>query len=400
MRFIIDSNNFLDHQKEWWNLNNFIKLLVGGYGCGKSYIAALRAIYLSYINSPHPGMLVSPTFPIAKKTLIPHLKDIMTRAGLKWHHNKTDNEFYINNWEGKFWVASADNPDSLRGPNLAWAGLDEPFITKKDAFEQMLARIRVGDHRELFLTGTPESLNWGYDIAMNDDNRYDIGVVKGKTKNNPYLPESYYEMLTAAYNDEMVKAYLNGEFVNLNQGRVYEFDREVNTLHIDTHGWQIGAGIDFNVDYMSAVIFAYSSNHLHFFDEIRQANSNSFNLSSTLALKHPGINIYPDATGAARKSSSTKSDHSIFKEDGFRIKSGFTNPRVMDRVNAVNKGLRNKYITVEPGTCPYLVKDLERNVWVSGDIDKKSDPSLTHAGDAAGYAVYNLFPVLKREVLI
>ena len=399
MKFIIDTANFLEHQKEWWFLPNFIKLLVGGYGSGKSYIGALRAIYLSYLNSPEPGMLVSPTYGMAKKTIIPHIKDILTRAGLKWYHNKSDNEFYINNWQGKFWIASADNPDSLRGPNLAWAGIDEPFITKKDAFDQMLARIRVGEHQELFLTGTPESLNWGYDIAMNDGGKYDIGIVRGKTANNPYLPETYYEMLKSAYSPEMVKAYLNGEFVNLNQGRVYEFDRKKHLRLIDIDGWDIGAGLDFNVDYMSAEIFAVSSSHLHFIDEIRLANSNSFELAEKLAKKYPGINVYPDATGASRKSSSSKSDHAIFREAGFTIKSRKQNPRVMDRVNAFNKGLRNNYITIQPGRCPNLVKDLERNVWDSGDIDKKSDLSLTHAGDAAGYPVHYLFPVIKRTAI-
>ena len=321
MIFKIKKANFLEHQREWWDLPNFIKLLVGGYGSGKSYIAAMRAIALSYLNRPHPGMLVSPTYGMAKKTIIPHLKDILTRSKLRWHHNKTDNEFTIANWNGRFWVASADNPDSLRGPNIAWGGLDEPFIMSKDAFEQILARIRVGTHRELFMTGTPESLNWGYDIATNDEGKYDIGIVKAKTKNNPYLPKEYYQTLKSAYSSEMIKAYLEGEFVNLNQGRVYSaFNRDEAVKKVnDIENLEICAGLDFNVDYMSAEIFRNGNGWVHFIDEIRLTNSNSFELADKLAEKYPGIRVFPDASGAARKSSSSKSDHQIFIDAGFRV---------------------------------------------------------------------------------
>ena len=83
-------------------------------------------------------------------------------------HNKTDSEFIFHDWGGRFWVGSGDDPDSLRGPNLAWGAIDEPFIQDKMVLDILLSRIRVGktEDRELFLTGTPEELNWGYDLAI------------------------------------------------------------------------------------------------------------------------------------------------------------------------------------------------------------------------------------------
>ena len=262
-----------------------------------------------------------------------------------------------------------------------------------------MARIRVGDYREIFLTGTPESLNWGYDIATNDDKRYDVGVVRGKTKDNPYLPQEYYDSLRRAYSPEMVRAYLNGEFVNLNKGLVYdEFKREINIKKMDYKNLEICAGIDFNVDYMTAEIFAKGNGWIHYFDELRLKNSNSFDLADQLKKKYPNIVIYPDASGAARKSSSTKTDHQIFKDEGFRVKAEKKNPFVRDRGNAVNKLIRTGNLTIEPGTCSHLVKDFERLVWRSGDIDKVTDPTLSHASDAGGYPIAYEFPIRKREV--
>lgn len=398
MIFKIKTANFLSHQKAWWNLPNYIKLLVGGYGCGKTYIGALRSLYLSHQNAGNPGMYVSPTYKMAKKTVIPTIKDICNRAGIRLKYNQTDAEFFIENWGGHFWIGSGDDPDSLRGPNLAWGGIDEPFIQKIDVFEQMLARIRIkGACSELFLTGTPEELNWGYEIAMNDSGKYDIGVVRGLTQENNHLPPAYLQTLENAYADEMKAAYLRGEFVNLTSGRAYKpFVREKHVRTQSIQGLPIYAGLDFNVDYMTAEIFANGNGRVHFFDEIRLSNSNSFELADKLKEKYPNIRVYPDASGSMRKSSSTKSDHQIFRDAGFHIIANNANPRIMDRINAVNKLLLHDNLTVEPGRCPKLVADFERNVFKNGDLDKQSDLALTHAGDAAGYPIAYLYPVRSK----
>lgn len=399
MNFRINGKKFLPHQREWWLLQNFIKLLVGGYGCGKTYIGALRAIYLSYVHQGLYGQYVSPTYKMQKKTIIPTLRDIFTRSGLQVTHNKTDGEFTIHNWNGHIWLGSGDDPDSLRGPNLAWAGIDEPFIQDKEVLNQMLARVRVGESgkREIFLTGTPEQLNWGYDLYVNDGNHYDVGVVFGKTRDNAYISEDYYNTIYNAYTPEMREAYLNGKFINLREGKVYKpFDREKHIIHKDIDGLEICAGQDFNVDYMTSEVFALGNGWMHFIDEIRLGYSNSFEAAEILAHKYPGVRVWPDPTGGYRKSAATRSDHAIFQERGFRVHSERRAIPVMDRVNAVNKLLMNGHFTIEPGRCEWLIRDLERNTWKSGDINK-DEKEMTHAGDAAGYAVHYLYPVISRK---
>ena len=399
MNVIIDQKNFLPHQLKWWNLRNFIKILVGGFGCGKTFIGALRAIYLSHLHAPLPGQYISPTYDMMMKTIVPTIKGIALESGLDVTYNHSMKRFHIANWDGEIWLGSGDNPDSLRGPNLKWAGIDEPFIQKPDVMTFMLSRIRPRvKGEELFLTGTPEELNWGYDLCMNDSNKYDIGFVVGKTKDNVFLGKEYYDTLSSAYSKEQREAYLEGKFVNLKVGRAYKaFDRDKHIRHMDVDGLEICAGIDFNVDYMSAEVFAHGNGWMHFIDEIRLSNSNSFELADALARRYPGIRIYPDATGSTRKTSSTKSDHQIFRDAGFTIYARRENPRVMDRVNAVNSMFMNDRLSIEPNKCEWLVKDLERVTFKSGDLDKTSDPALTHASDGAGYAVAYLYPVQKRE---
>jgi len=397
-RIIINTKNFLPHQLRWWELTNFIKLLVGGMGSGKTFVAVLRAIYLSYIHRPTPGVLISPTYQMLKRTIIPTLNEIINRSGLTVTYHKTDHEVTIHNWGGKFWLASGDEPDSLRGPNLAWVGIDEPFIQKRDVFDIAVSRVRAGieDKRELFMTGTPESLNWGYDLTM--DSEADIGFVVGRSYDNPYLGEDFVKHMEAVYTPEMKEAYIEGKFVNLKQGRAYKsFDRDKHITRKQLPNLEIQAGIDFNVDYMTAEVFINANGYIHVIDEIRLSYSNTFELADKLSFKYPNIRVWPDPSGSGRRTSATKSDHQILKDAGFKVMIIQKQIPVLDRINAVNSMLIQDRLSIEPGKCDWLIKDFERVVYKSGDLDKTTDVSLTHASDALGYAVHGLYPVLKRR---
>ena len=221
-----------------------------------------------------------------------------------------------------------------------------------------------------------------------------MGIVYGSTLNNSYLPQQYKDNLLSAYSPEQIDAYVYGKFVNLTQGRVYrEFERDKHVMEREVQDLSIGIGMDFNVDAMSSIVFYKGTNWIHVFDEIRLKNSNTFEMCNVLKDKYPDATIYPDATGSARRSSATQSDHDIIRKAGFKIRSPRKNPPVRDRVNAVNKLLRDENFSCY--NCPNLIMDLERNVWKSGDIDK-TDPEQSHASDAIGYAIEYLFPIRSR----
>ncbi len=409
MTYAIRKADMRPHQRAWWDLDHYIRLLVGGKGCGKTHIGALRAIWLSHVNAPAPGICVSPSYPIAWRTIIPTLKSMLRRAGLSYHYNDLRKAFHIRDWDGAIWLGSGELPDSLVGPTLAWAWIDEPFLQKKGVFDEMIARVRHADaaRREINLTGTPEALNWGYDVAMNDEGRYDLGMVVGRTRDNPSIPSQTIAAMEMAYTEQMRAAYLEGRFVNLTAGRVYSpFDRDRHLLsrpHLPASRLLLEAGIDFNVDHMTALVFVRGPNWLHVIDELRLSNANTFQLAAALGETYRGITVYPDPAGNARHSSATRSDHQILRDGGFTVVAHRAAPPVRDRVNAVNGLLLGNddggpLLTLEPGRCPWLVKDLEQNVWRSGEIDKLSDRSATHAADALGYAVEYQFPIQPQGV--
>ena len=69
MKFRIDKRRMLPHQVAFWELPNFVKLLVGGYGCGKTHIGAVGSIYDSFVNAPAPHLYVSPSYKQVRKTV-------------------------------------------------------------------------------------------------------------------------------------------------------------------------------------------------------------------------------------------------------------------------------------------------------------------------------------------
>lgn len=107
---------------------------------------------------------------------------------------------------------------------------------------------------------------------------------------------------------------------------------------------------------------------------------------------------YPDSTGSGRHSSSAYSDLDIVRRNGFKVNVAHINPKVVNRVNAVNKQLANNNVRIDP-SCKMLIGDLEKVTNKEGtrDIDK-SNKNLTHMSDAFGYGITWEYPVVKPAI--
>jgi hypothetical protein len=123
---------------------------------------------------------------------------------------------------------------------------------------------------------------------------------------------------------------------------------------------------------------------------------------------HRGIvELHGDASGGALRSSSVSgSDWDLITQIlkrvfGGRLRRGYpnANPSVRARVNAVNARLRNADDVVGALFCARNAKRLAADVdatmvldGTAGELDKDSDPSVTHLSDAFGYYVFMKHP--------
>jgi hypothetical protein len=415
-RKVLTVGGFWEYQRRWWELPNFIKALVGGFGSGKTLVGCKRIISSALQNAPVPVATVSPTFPLARHTVISTIQELLAgkRANLGrrfwWTFNQSSHEFTIKyrGRRAKIIVYSGELPKNLRGPNLGAAYIDEPFIQDQEVFKQMIARVRHpdADYLEVFLTGTPEQLNWGYDLCIGEDKEYqDVGVVHASTRENRVLDSAYIKRLEAAFSDKEVQAYVDGGFVNLSVGNVYHaFDPNNNVATLPMpEGAELGAGMDFNVDPMSAAVFWFSGNHIHFFREYELENADTEFMCDTLseAFGDSLRVVYPDASGASRKSSSPggKTDFWYLRKAGYTVDAPPSNPHRRDRYNAVNGKLKARdgsiTCTVAP-ECRNLVKYL--STYTYANMNKTDGKKMSHLLDAFSYPIARLFPVDKESL--
>lgn len=385
------------HQRLWWDAPNFTRALVTGYGGGKTYIGAKRAIALALHNAPAPVLFVSPTYALAKRTIIPAITDLLDGKRMSYTYNKTDHEFNILARKGaRIWIASGDEPNRLKGPNISACLIDEPFIQSKEVYDQCVARVRdpASKRMELDLLGTPEQLNWGYDLCTQDPN---IFLVQASTKENRALSPDYYSRLANAYTDKALLAYGEGQFVNLSTGLVYyAFEPSKHVVEPKVEWFNsvsVRAGMDFNVNPMSAVVFVYHNDVMTIIDEIQLTDANTDAMARRILERHPGVVwVYPDASGGARKTSAPIgiTDHVILQEHGYRVQCHPSNPPVRDRENAVNGALAHGKLRIW-STCKNLIKAMTQ---YTHELKHKQQ-ELSHIIDAMGYPVEYLMPLTR-----
>ncbi|MHC4372180.1 MAG: terminase large subunit domain-containing protein, partial [Planctomycetota bacterium] len=404
----------LPKQREWWNLPNDIKIYVGGYGCGKTYVLAKWLIAMTlknaYEDASVPGAYISPTHAMARETVFETIRSLLygkcnalrsqrRSNGEKWpeldfEEHKSSLGFTMrlgtDRRPGRLLCFSGETPERMKGVNLAFVGIDEPFVQDIDVLNQSIARTRHPKAKQIqiAMTGTPEQLNWGYDLIEGElQHRYDVGWVRASTRDNITLKKNYVDKMVAAYDDRLRAAYVEGEFVTLSDGLVYYgFDLNKNLIDAKMpEGAELGVGMDFNVDPMAFCLFwKWRNERMHIMEEFELPNSDTEYACSMLKERFwdKGLRkIYPDASGAARSTNAPggKSDFHYIKQAGFIINAKHENPLRKDRYNSVNSAFKHMRLTVSP-KCQKLKRSLL--TYCHELMKKESQKAMSHLLDA------------------
>lgn len=206
----------LSYQERFLRYGPTYSAFISGIGAGKTTALIQRiALNVQYWNPGQTGVVVTPTVPSLRNVLIPELR--------KWGY------LDIGDWEPskKRWklpngatviFESADNArkiQRLRGPNIAWFGMDEPSSIAADAWDIMVGRLREGEYLNAFLTGTPKGYNWVYDTFIGDGGLDDTNVVQDiETGDNPHLPEIYTDQIVEQYEGRFYDQEVKGQFTD------------------------------------------------------------------------------------------------------------------------------------------------------------------------------------------
>jgi hypothetical protein len=377
-----------------------------GYGAGKTRALCAKAVMLAAANQGFIGAVMEPTGPLIRDIWQNDFDDFLEAYDIPYTFRASPLPEYMLHLPGgdtKILCRSFENWSRIIGLNLAWVLADEidtvtPAIANK-AFPKILGRLRSGNVRQFAAASTPEGFRWMWNTFGSDDaqQRTDRKLIKMRTADNPHLPPDFIERLQANYDPQLLRAYLDGEFVNLTTGQVYDrFDRakHIVTDLPDISEQPLRVGVDFNIGNMSAVIAIRQSNTLLVVDEISGAHDTDA-LAQEIKRRYPDHRIYayPDASGGNRSTNASQTDIQILESYGFSNQSPKSNPGVRDRVAAVQALLENGKGQVRltiAATCRKVIECLELQSYSEkGDPDK--DGGYDHMNDALGYVIWREF---------
>ena len=213
--------------------------------------------------------------------------------------------------------------------------------------------------------------------------------IQGNLEN---VDDEYLKLLESMPEAER-KRFLLGEYDDSNNGAaVYAFNETEHVSEIAKKlPGTVWVGSDFNIDYNSDVICSQHAHGLYVWSE-SQIAGDTFKKADSLKKKGAiSTSVVCDSTGGARRTSGM-SDHKILKDAGFNVVH-FQNPFVIDKIANLNRCLMLGLIKINPN-CKKLIRDLKQLVWDKhGQLDQKTDPSLSHLVDSLAYLCYKLYPI-------
>lgn len=201
-------------QQKFLQSSALLRAFVGGIGSGKSFIGALDMLRRS-----KPGRLylvTAPTYPMLSDATFRSLTGLASDLGIIGPGDaKTSPPPSVKLRNGaEVLFRSTDNPEMLRGPNLSGVWMDEASLSKQDAFDILIGRLREGGEQGwLTATFTPKGkAHWTY--KMFGTGQPDTELIHARSDENPFLPPSFVSNVRKRYTEQQARQELGGVFID------------------------------------------------------------------------------------------------------------------------------------------------------------------------------------------
>jgi len=391
--------------------------VVAGRGSGKTVLCRRKMILDMALSKPWNDPLyyyVLPTFQQAKRVAwYPFLRDIPEN----WYNprtgvNRTDLSIELYNGS-KLYIIGADKPARLEGNQADWVMVDEGSDQKPGLVENTIFPMLTRKNGKFTRLGIPKRTGIGrvefreyYERGM----RGEGGVKSFFWKTIETCTPKELELIEARRANMDPKNYeeqYEAKWLDIG-GSVYYGFTEANLSHEAKYDpkLEIMVGCDFNVTPMSWTLGHFDNGKLYIFDEIHLEDTHTQATMDYLHAKYythmAGWRFFGDASGRARKTSATRSDYAIIKNDSRfgqkKVHFPPRNPHVRDRVASVNRAFQNAageiscYINPK---CAKLIRDLNSMSYIENtmELEDYSGTQIGHMSDAFGYKVHWLMPI-------
>ena len=379
--------------------------IVGGLGSGKSKAGTFRLIRLMLADPGANGAYYMPVYDLLTLRAIPGVEEDLTQLGYAFKTNKSSYTIDIIGY-GTIIFRSYDRPERIIAYEVAHSICDELDTLPKDKASLVWRKISERNRQKrdgmntLGLVTTPDQGVNGF-VYEKWVKKQQPGYVlyKASTYSNKWLPSDYADQILANYDPILAQLYLEGEFVSLNQNKIYHFfDRTKHHTQrvITDNDRMLHIGLDFNIGGCAAVVFIIENNNPIAVDEFTSHDTQDF-INNLTRYESKTCIIYPDASGKAGRTNSSQSDISMIAQAGYQLQYKPSNPAVRDRINAYNGLLSHNRLLINTDTCPNLTNALETQGYDDkGDPEKwNTHPAIDDWADSSGYFIAFKYPVIR-----
>ncbi len=268
----------------------------------------------------------------------------------------------------------------------------------EEAWPRLLGRLRAGNHRQMFVTTSPEGFKHTYKIFVTDQHKNHSHMIQASSLQNHFLPKDYFDTMYENYSEKQLESWLYGKFVNFNQSNVFDFNRKHNhaSINIDKSDKNLVLAQDYNVGGNVTLVALIQNEEVFVFDEI--TTKNTFESRDAIINEYGGkfLECAGDSSGSNTSSNSEQSNNDIMNEiPNFYFIQGTRNPSIQDSIIAVNAALRNQRLWIDTAKCPQLTQALEQMAFTK---EGKYPKYHTHPGpddfaDCLRYMIWAKAPI-------
>lgn len=201
-------------QRDFLDCPSRFAAFCGGIGSGKSFVLCYNRL-----RSVRPGklyMMLAPTYPMLRDATLRAFLDLTRQLGIGYDFHRSENRITFHATGAEILFRSTDNPESLRGPNLAGLDMDEASLMPRAVYDIAIGRLRqgneVGTLRAAFTPKGPT--HWTHEVF--NTGRPDTAIFRARTDDNPFLAAEFHETVARQYGDtNWARQELGGEFVQI-----------------------------------------------------------------------------------------------------------------------------------------------------------------------------------------
>ena len=270
-------------QERFVNDENRATAFIGGLGSGKTFAMiakGLRKATQPKIGFYGPrGCFAAINYPVLKDVVLPQFFEMMDGSELLLDYSKQEKKALLVpfNESGRpdrslvkkdgmgaaeVLFRSLDQPNWMRGLELAYFGIDEGRHLTQEAWNVLYGRLRQrGYHHGGWVCSTPNGFDWMWTTFHPESKK----ALKGAKwygaptyDNAAHLDDEYVESLVATYEGRFLRQEVYGEFVGVVDGAVFfAWDQRQHAARVDYDpNEEVYSFWDFGMGDLGVVLYA------------------------------------------------------------------------------------------------------------------------------------------------